>query len=107
MELLANINSPDVGAPKALDMLKKAVSILVESENKENPLYQKLLAITLNNVACYYKRYLILSHRFSKPNVALKYLNSVLSIEKSLDESDISIARTHLNICAIESLLGR
>eukprot|EP00826_Nyctotherus_ovalis_P017723 TRINITY_DN15237_c0_g1_i1.p1 TRINITY_DN15237_c0_g1~~TRINITY_DN15237_c0_g1_i1.p1 ORF type:complete len:340 (+),score=48.18 TRINITY_DN15237_c0_g1_i1:329-1348(+) len=51
--------------------------------------------------------YSLFTHRLGKPNVALQYLNTVLELETSLNESDISIARTHLNICAIESLLGR
>jgi len=49
----------------------------------------------------------VFEYRIGKPKVALQYLNTVLDLEKSLNNSDISIARTHLNICAIESLLGR
>ena len=44
--------------PIILKRLKDASSLLEEYKDKNVSLYNKLMATTLNNIACYYKRYL-------------------------------------------------
>ena len=115
MDILAMLDSTSSSpakdsAAEALIKLKQAVAVLEATQNKELVQYKRLMAISLNNIACYYKRFVgtNISNRFEKPNVALQYLDSVLAIELSINQqSDISTARTHLNICAIESSLGK
>lgn len=80
----------------SLSMLKQAEDIL----NYPIPNQAKLLSITLNNLGCYYKR-------TNKPTVALHYLWKALEVG-TRDNIDISnLAGTHLNVCAIESQLGK
>ena len=47
-------------------------------------------------MACYYRRR-------NKLRTALNYLLSALSIELRLDESEVSLADTHINLCAVLS----
>ena len=82
-------------------MLKKSEKILInELIKEETPTIFSLLGITFNNIGCYYKR-------DNKPKVALKYLKKSLEIEIFSNHDKISIAGTHLNICAILSYLGK
>ena len=82
-------------------MLKKSEKILInELIKEESQTIFRLLGITFNNIGCYYKR-------DSKPKVALKYLKKSLEIEIYSSNDKISIAGTHLNICAILSFLGK
>lgn len=60
----------------------------------------KLIALTLNNLGCYYKR-------ANKPNVALRYMKSALKSEERSGQPKSHIASTKLNICAILSLLHK
>jgi hypothetical protein len=54
-----------------------------------------MLSLTLNNLSCYYKK-------TGKPNVALFYIKNALEIEQSDPTVEaITVAGTHLNICAI------
>lgn len=59
-----------------------------------------LLAITLNNLGCYYKR-------LGKPMHALKQLYEALRLESTPPINATNLAGTHLNICAIRSQLGK
>jgi soluble P-type ATPase len=55
MGVLAEAGSLLRSVPEALNKLKDAVSLL-EANKNNHPSYKKLMAITLNNVACYYKQ---------------------------------------------------
>ena len=68
--------------------------------NIDDERLNKLLAITLNNIGCYYRR-------IDKPNVALKYLKKALEVEVFSLDDKASVAGTHLNICAIFSQLKK
>lgn len=78
----------------AFEKLKYAEMLL--STNQQDAASTSLLAVTCNNLGCYYKR-------VEKLNPALKYLRRALEIEVSLHVSDLTVAGTHLNICAILS----
>lgn len=60
----------------------------------------KLIALTLNNLGCYYKR-------AKKPNVALQYMKNALKQEVRSSQPKSHIASTKLNICAILSSLSK
>ena len=67
MEILARLDctpssQPIQSAPEALTKLKDAAQILEDLHNNENPEYKKLMAITLNNLACYYRKYSFTSY---------------------------------------------
>lgn len=86
----------------ALKLLQQAEQIL-ESEDpsiKSLKTRQNLLAVTLNNLACYYKS-------VKQPNVSLSYLQKALKIEIENFSEPSDLAATHLNICAIFSQLGK
>ena len=76
---------------EALYWLKQSEQL---SENND-----RCLAITYNNLACYYKR---LGHTRS----ALIFLEKALELEGNMDDSSFK-ADTHLNICAVLSQMGR
>lgn len=61
--------------------------------------HKPLLAITLNNLACYYRRR-------GQPKMALGFLLRALEIE-SRCRAPHKPADTHLNVCAVQSQLGR
>ena len=61
--------------------------------------HKPLLAITLNNLACYYRRR-------GQPKMALGFLLRALEIE-SRCRAPHKPADTHLNACAVQSQLGR
>ena len=71
--------------------LKKAEALALHSH------YHK--AVTYNNMACYYRR-------INKFRLALTYLQNALALELKLDQS-MTIADTHLNLCAVLSQLNR
>lgn len=75
----------------ALDLLKKS-EMLCENNDLG-------LAMTFNNMACYYKR-------LGKKRSALGYLEQALEIESKLNNPE-SKADTHLNICVVLSQLDR
>lgn len=60
----------------------------------------KMLALTLNNIGCYYKK-------LNKPKVALWYMQDSLNVEKGTNLPKSHIASTKLNICAILSRMER
>ena len=82
----------------AMRLLREAQQILDDSSDPTGKL--KLLAITYNNLGCYYKR-------TSQPLYALKYLHQALELEAKPPVDYTNLAGTHLNICAIRSLLGK
>ena len=81
----------------ALGLLRKAEEELRLAEDWPNK--QKLQAITLNNLGCFYKR-------TKRPTIALHYLRRALEVESEPPVDYASLAGTHLNICAIRSGLG-
>jgi tetratricopeptide (TPR) repeat protein len=84
------------------EFLKRAIDLLKSADPTVHALPNrlKLLGLTYNNLACYFKR---LRH----PNVALGYLKRALEAEAQLELEVTNLAGTHLNICAIYSELGR
>merc|ERR1719321_343592 len=83
---------------QAFEQLKYAEAIVVANHREgENT---SLLAVTCNNLGCYYKK-------VGKLHAALSYLRQALKIEVSLQTDDITVAGTHLNICAILSKLEK
>jgi hypothetical protein len=82
----------------AMRLLREAQQILDDSTDPTGKL--KLLAITYNNLGCYYKR-------TNQPLYALKYLHQALELEAKPPIDYINLAGTHLNICAIRSQLGK
>merc|ERR1719271_1926353 len=83
---------------QAFEQLKYAEAILVANHKEEEP--TSLLAVTCNNLGCYYKK-------VGKLHAALSYLRKALEIEVSLQTDDVTVAGTHLNICAILSKLEK
>ena len=83
---------------EAFNLLRRAEEMLRYPDDTPGKL--RLLAITLNNLGCFYKR-------SSKPNVALKYLQQALEIEVKTSNDRTNVAGTHLNICAIKSQLNK
>lgn len=81
-------------------LLKNAEKLLLSNDHKMTPETRNmLLSLTFNNMGCYYKRQ-------DKPNVALFYLKSSLSIEIEDPKTEkLNLAGTHLNLCAIYSKL--
>eukprot|EP00434_Breviolum_minutum_P009663 symbB.v1.2.008510.t1/scaffold527.1/size293072/8 len=58
------------------------------------------MSVTCNNLGCYYKK-------VGKLHAALSYLRKALKIEVSLQTDDVTVAGTHLNVCAILSKLDK
>lgn len=84
---------------ESLALLKKAEALLsVDDEGELNR--ARLMCITLNNLGCYYKRR-------RQPNVALNYIKQALELEIENGKDLVSVAGTHLNICAIYSQAGK
>eukprot|EP00746_Dinoflagellata_sp_MGD_P168155 gnl/MRDRNA2_/MRDRNA2_99375_c0_seq1.p1 gnl/MRDRNA2_/MRDRNA2_99375_c0~~gnl/MRDRNA2_/MRDRNA2_99375_c0_seq1.p1 ORF type:complete len:914 (+),score=214.10 gnl/MRDRNA2_/MRDRNA2_99375_c0_seq1:107-2848(+) len=82
----------------AFEQLKYAEAILIANQKEgENT---SLLAVTCNNLGCYYKK-------VGKLHAALSYLRQALKVEVSLQTDDVTVAGTHLNICAILSKLEK
>merc|ERR1719191_980565 len=82
----------------AFEQLKYAEAILTANQKEgENT---SLLAVTCNNLGCYYKK-------VGKLHAALSYLRQALKVEVSLQTDEVTVAGTHLNICAILSKLEK
>ncbi|OMJ86964.1 hypothetical protein SteCoe_11437 [Stentor coeruleus] len=79
-------------------LLSKAETVLKNEEEVPNRL--KLLSITYNNLACFYKRK-------KQLKLALKYALESLELEKQIEENDSELASTHLNLCAIYSAMNK
>lgn len=112
---MLELNTKGLGCLKAEDMessleaFKQAERLLVSAlrsgMKKDGTL--DLLAVTLNNLACYYKRYLISYARNKCCQIALRYLARVLQIEKISTKGNFQSASTYLNISAILSSIGK
>ena len=85
---------------ESLALLKKAEALLSVSEEGDKLDRTRLLCITLNNLGCYYKRR-------RQPNVALHYIQQALDLEVEAGRDLVSVAGTHLNLCAIYSQAGK
>ena len=86
--------------PKAvfsLKMAEKIVTQIVSPEMMYEEPKKQILALTYNNLGCYYKK-------CQKPNVSLKYMLNALHMET---DCELPTASTKLNICAILSQLQR
>merc|ERR1719221_1064193 len=83
---------------QAFEQLKYAEAVLIAKQGEDEP--TNLLAVTSNNLGCYYKK-------VGKLHAALSYLRKALKIEVSLQTDDVTVAGTHLNICAILSKLDK
>jgi len=83
---------------QAFEQLKYAEAVLIAKEGEDEP--TNLFAVTCNNLGCYYKK-------VGKLHAALSYLRKALKIEVSLQTDDVTVAGTHLNICAILSKLDK
>merc|ERR1719372_14271 len=82
----------------AFEQFKYAEAILIANQTESD--HMSLLAVTCNNLGCYYKK-------VGKLHGALSYLRKALKIEVSLQTDDVTVAGTHLNICAILSKLEK
>ena len=80
---------------ECLALLRSAEEKLAQAPS-ELPEKGKLVAITLNNLGCYYKKR-------GQLKVALEYLHSALEIELQLVTDPAELASTYLNITAIYS----
>ena len=85
---------------ESLTLLKKSEEILNSDENQIIPNRLKLMGITLNNLGCYYKKR-------RQPKVALTFLEKALDVELQIESDNINLAGSHLNICAVLSLLSK
>eukprot|EP00397_Hematodinium_sp_SG-2012_P040311 GEMP01044142.1.p1 GENE.GEMP01044142.1~~GEMP01044142.1.p1 ORF type:complete len:517 (+),score=114.43 GEMP01044142.1:37-1587(+) len=81
--------------------LKSAYELLKKAEQlcKSQGLAQELgIAVTYNNIACYFRR-------LGKLRTAVHYLERALRVEDRIGSADVS--QTHLNLCATLSQLGK
>ncbi|CAJ1371175.1 unnamed protein product, partial [Effrenium voratum] len=83
---------------QAFEQLKYAEAVVVSKQGKDEP--TNLMSVTCNNLGCYYKK-------VGKLHAALSYLRKALKIEVSLQTDDVTVAGTHLNVCAILSKLDK
>jgi tetratricopeptide (TPR) repeat protein len=82
----------------AFEQFKYAEAILIANQAEGD--HTSLLAVTCNNLGCYYKK-------VGKPHGALSYLRRALKMEVELNTHEVTLAGTHLNICAILSKLEK
>jgi len=82
----------------AFDQFKYAESILIANQMEGDN--TSLNAVTCNNLGCYYKK-------VGKLHGALSYLRRALKMEVELNTDEVTLAGTHLNICAILSQLEK
>jgi len=82
----------------AFEQFKYAEAILIANQAEKE--HTSLLAVTCNNLGCYYKK-------VGKLHGALSYLRRALKMEVDLGTDEVTIAGTHLNICAILSKLEK
>merc|ERR1719261_1795137 len=82
----------------ALEQLKYAEALLVSNQGEGEK--HGLLAVTCNNLGCYYKR-------TGKLHAALSYLRQALKVEVAVGEHFVTVAGTHLNICALFSAIEK
>merc|ERR1719424_2502977 len=82
----------------AFDHFKYAEAMLLA--NQQDSSGTTLLSVTCNNLGCYYKK-------VGKFHGALSYLRRALKMEVELKTHEVTLAGTHLNICAILSKLEK
>mmetsp|Transcript_22345 Transcript_22345/g.69455 ORF Transcript_22345/g.69455 Transcript_22345/m.69455 type:complete len:926 (-) Transcript_22345:139-2916(-) len=82
----------------AFEQFKYAEAILLANQMEGDN--TALLAVTCNNLGCYYKK-------AGKFHGALSYLRRALKIEVELNTDEVTLAGTHLNLCAILSKLEK
>mmetsp|Transcript_39794 Transcript_39794/g.69916 ORF Transcript_39794/g.69916 Transcript_39794/m.69916 type:complete len:933 (+) Transcript_39794:214-3012(+) len=82
----------------AFEQFKYAEAILIANQTEGDN--TSLLAVTCNNLGCYYKK-------VGKLHGALSYLRRALKMEVELNTDEVTLAGTHLNICAILSKLEK
>merc|ERR1719158_1272449 len=82
----------------AFEQFKYAEAVLIAKQAEGN--HTSLLAVTCNNLGCYYKK-------VGKLHGALSYLRRALKMEVDLETDEATMAGTHLNICAILSKLEK
>lgn len=82
----------------AFEQFKYAEAILIANQTEGDN--TSLLAVTCNNLGCYYKK-------AGKLHGALSYLRRALKMEVTLNAHEVTLAGTHLNICAILSKLEK
>jgi len=81
----------------AFEQFKYAEAILIANQADSG---SSLSAVTCNNLGCYYKK-------VGKLHGALSYLRRALQMEVDLKTDEVTLAGTHLNICAILSKLEK
>lgn len=81
----------------AFEQFKYAEAILIANQAENGT---SLSAVTCNNLGCYYKK-------VGKLHGALSYLRRALQMEVDLNTDEVTLAGTHLNICAILSKLEK
>merc|ERR550537_1084084 len=81
----------------AFEQLKYAEAVLIDHGDEA---CYGMLAVTCNNLGCYYKR-------TGKLHAALSYLRRSLKIDVGMQTDDVAIGGTHLNLCAILSKLNK
>lgn len=82
----------------AFENFKYAEAILLANQKESDN--TSLLAITCNNLGCYYMK-------VHKLHGALSYLRRALKMEVELKTDETTLAGTHLNLCAILSKLEK
>ena len=104
-QAILDLNSQALGLlkqednPASFRLLKHAERLAV-SNMRTHPRVLQLLSVTLNNIACYYKKN-------KCHQIALRYLTRVLQIEKTTACDEKQTASTYLNISAILSCMGK
>jgi tetratricopeptide (TPR) repeat protein len=83
----------------AFDQFKYAEAILLANQTVEAE-RTALLAVTCNNLGCYYKK-------LGKFHGALSYLRRSLKMEVEINTDEVTLAGTHLNLCAVLSKLEK
>lgn len=82
----------------AFEQFKYAETILIANQAEGDT--TSLSAVTCNNLGCYYKK-------VGKLHGALSYLRRALQMEVELKTDEVTLAGTHLNICAVLSKLEK
>ncbi|CAJ1351642.1 unnamed protein product, partial [Effrenium voratum] len=82
----------------AFEQFKYAEAILMANQMEGDS--SSLLATTCNNLGCYYKK-------VGKFHGALSYLRRALKLEVELSTDEVTLAGTHLNLCAVLSKLEK
>jgi len=82
----------------AFDQFKYAEAILLANQLEGDN--TAMMATTCNNLGCYYKK-------IGKYHGALSYLRRALKMEVELHTNQVTLAGTHLNLCAILSKLEK